>query len=140
MPSSPQPLQSEPSERFRFETLVADLASEFVHLPPEHVDGAIEDAQRRIVEALDLDRSVLWEFVDADGSLLFTHVWSRPAAVITVAGRLLLGTSVDVPAALIVSRIAGAALLSLGVASWLARDDGGFKPIASGAKAAGGKS
>jgi hypothetical protein len=38
--------------------------------------------------------------------------------------RLLLGATLDAPAAVTVARVAGAALLALGVACWLARNDG----------------
>jgi hypothetical protein len=41
-----------------------------------------------------------------------------------VIARLLLGATLDTPAAVTVARVAGAALLALGVACWLARDDG----------------
>ena len=65
------------ADRLAFETLVADLASQFVNLDSDKLHDTIEDAQRRLVEALDIDRSALFEF-DAADNLLFTHYWSRP--------------------------------------------------------------
>src|SRR5215203_5866363 len=44
---------------------------------------------------------------------------ASPALVVA----LLLGASLDAPAARVIARIAGAALLSFGCACWLARDD-----------------
>ena len=42
----------------------------------------------------------------------------------TLVVALLLGASLDAPAALVVARMAGAALLSLGSGCWVARNDG----------------
>src|SRR5436309_10030508 len=44
-------------------------------------------------------------------------------AVPSVVARLLLGSPLDTSAAVMLGRVAGAALLALGVACWLARDD-----------------
>jgi hypothetical protein len=41
----------------------------------------------------------------------------------SVVVRLLLGSPLDIPVAVTLGRVAGAALLALGVACWLARDD-----------------
>jgi hypothetical protein len=61
--------------------------------------------------------------------LIVTTLVETPIGVMlllspSLVARFLLGVSLDAPAALIVGRIAGAALLSLGVACWLARDEG----------------
>jgi hypothetical protein len=45
------------------------------------------------------------------------------AAVPSVVVRLLLGSPLDTSAAVMLGRVAGAALLALGVACWLAHDD-----------------
>jgi hypothetical protein len=42
----------------------------------------------------------------------------------SVIARVLLGATLDAPAAVTVARVAGAALLALGVGCWLARNDG----------------
>jgi len=65
-------------DRLRFETLIADLSAQFVNLDSDLIDGAIQDAQRRIVEALDLDRSSLFQFSEDGTELVFTHYWSQP--------------------------------------------------------------
>src|SRR6185436_3416542 len=68
---------SDRAERLDFDRLVADLSMRFIDLPPDGVDAAIVDAQRRIAEALDLDRSILFQLGD-DGDLRDTHRWCRP--------------------------------------------------------------
>ncbi len=45
-------------------------------MPADAIDGAIEDAQRRVVETLDLDRSVLW--LQVGDTIVMTHSWTRP--------------------------------------------------------------
>jgi formate hydrogenlyase transcriptional activator len=43
-----------------FESLVSEISARFVNLPPEALDAAIVDALHQIVDALDLDRAVMW--------------------------------------------------------------------------------
>src|SRR5262249_42257329 len=67
---------TEGAESLRFESLVIELAAGFINLDPARVDPAIEDCLRRIVEALGLDRSTL--FQRAGDDLVVTHSWARP--------------------------------------------------------------
>lgn len=63
-------------ERLRFETLIADLSSEFVNLPSRDVDRKIEDAQCRVCECLGLDLSGLWQrSVEVPHTLTLTHLY-----------------------------------------------------------------
>lgn len=59
-------------------SLIADLSSKFINLPPGEVDHEIEDAQRRVCERLGLDLSALWEWADETPRYLrLTHLF-RP--------------------------------------------------------------
>jgi len=66
-------------EAVRFDRLAGDLAAAFVNLPAEEVDDAIQDAQRRVLEALDLDRSAIFQVSGGDGDFVLTHHYARPA-------------------------------------------------------------
>jgi formate hydrogenlyase transcriptional activator len=65
-------------ERLRFEALLADLSARFVHVAADQVDGMIEEAQRRIGQALGLDRSTLLQRADTEDDLVITHTWAGP--------------------------------------------------------------
>jgi PAS domain S-box-containing protein len=76
-------------ERLKFETLLAELSARFINLPADQVDGEIEDAQRRLCELLDLDRSTLWQASEKEPvSLLMTHIY-QPQGTPPPPGRLI---------------------------------------------------
>jgi len=65
-------------ELLAFETLLAQLAAGFVGLDAGRIDGAIEDALRRIVLTLDIDRCSLITVSPVNGRVAPTHSWGRP--------------------------------------------------------------
>ena len=65
-------------DRLRFEALLTDLSARFVGIAAEQVDGAIENAQQRICEALGLDRSTLFQLREPSLEFVTTHCWARP--------------------------------------------------------------
>jgi PAS domain S-box-containing protein len=64
-------------ELLEFERIVSELAAAFINVPPDHVDSMILDALHRIADALDLDRSSLFQFGDGGDDFLLTHNWAR---------------------------------------------------------------
>ena len=78
-----------PSTPVRFDTLLAALSSRFVNLPPGDVDGAIDDALRRICEPLGVDFAALWEWSADESRYPHAHPLLRrgrwPAGCLTPA-------------------------------------------------------
>ena len=58
----------------RFDHLAAAIAASFVNLPADQVDDAIRDAQRTILDALDLDRTAVFRFFPDNGFVMTHHV------------------------------------------------------------------
>jgi len=59
-----------------FEQVVADVASQFVHMTPERVDEEIDKTLGRICECVDADLSILLQWSDPEKSTLtVSHEW-----------------------------------------------------------------
>ena len=66
------------AQQLRIETLLAELSARFVNVPANRIEEEIQGAQRRICEALDLDRSTLFQVPQDDpGNLQLTHIHTR---------------------------------------------------------------
>jgi PAS domain S-box-containing protein len=66
------------------EMLITDLSTRFIHLPADQVDREVAEAQRRIVEALGLDRSTLFETSDGGAEWRVTHCYAAPGRKPTI--------------------------------------------------------
>jgi formate hydrogenlyase transcriptional activator len=69
--------EEELTKQLAFETLLAELSAKLVNIPVNEVGGQIEEAQKRICEALDLDRSTLAQVLPDGGGAVITHSWAR---------------------------------------------------------------
>ena len=79
MTQSETDLRRELENRLGFETLLTDISTRFINLPAEQIDGAIEDAQRRVCKCLGLDLSALWQWSAGSHRFLeLTHLYSPP--------------------------------------------------------------
>jgi PAS domain S-box-containing protein len=77
----------------QFSALLLALSIRFVHLPPDRVDGEIEDALRRVCEFLGIQRSSLWQGSrETADNWLLTHVYQHPnhaAVLVTPDGEII---------------------------------------------------
>lgn len=79
MVTSVSDFKHETEKRLQFETLLTEISTHFIHLPPYKIDSQIEETQRRICECLEVDLSALWQWSEeAPHFLTVTHMHSPP--------------------------------------------------------------
>lgn len=67
-----------PGELLRFERLLSEVSSSLIDLPNRRIDEVIDQALRRIVTTLGIDRSTLLDVDPASGRFHATHSWAQP--------------------------------------------------------------
>jgi formate hydrogenlyase transcriptional activator len=65
-------------QQVQFETLLADISTRLLNLPPEAVDHAITDALGRLSDHFGVDRGVVSTVDPGDGMLRTTNTWAAP--------------------------------------------------------------
>ncbi|MGB8886140.1 MAG: sigma 54-interacting transcriptional regulator [Candidatus Korobacteraceae bacterium] len=81
MNRSAEELRADLEDRLRFEMLLTELSARFVGVSSASIDDEIVSALGQIVEALDLDRSVLGQLAEGGGGFVLTHSWYRSGLV-----------------------------------------------------------
>jgi formate hydrogenlyase transcriptional activator len=99
------------AERAGFQQLVIDIAEQIVSVKAAALDETIVDSLRRIGEALDLDRAIVWQKLPREGVARPTYHWQRTPSE-TVPSPVPLAT---IP--FVMSR------LEAGAAEWFSRID-----------------
>jgi signal transduction histidine kinase/ABC-type uncharacterized transport system substrate-binding protein len=77
------------NERLRFETLLSELSSRFIDVPPGGLDTEIERALGRLGQELAVDQASLMQVEAGRNMVRMTHVWSaRGAAPVPQAAEI----------------------------------------------------
>ncbi len=71
-------LRKELEAWLRFEMMLSEVSSGFINMPSEQIDRGIRDAQRRVCECLELDRSTLWEISDNEPGAFVLYQLHQP--------------------------------------------------------------
>lgn len=66
------------ARRLEFETLLAELSSQFVGVAASEVDQEIDRGIKQLVEFLGVDRGRLWRFSENQAEFVSTHFWAAP--------------------------------------------------------------
>jgi len=78
-PQSSEKLYQILEQQQNFEEMLLEISARFINLPVESIDNAIENAQRRLCETLNLDLAVLWQWSDKNRHVMtITHLHSPP--------------------------------------------------------------